>query len=404
MVAPLQGIRVVEVANWLAAPSCAALMADMGADVIKVEPPGGDVFRGVNMKPPGFPAELDLNYPFELDNRGKRSVTVALNQPGGPEVVKRLAATADVFITNLLQRRREQYGLTIEDVQAINPSVIYVSFSGFGIEGPDAERAGFDYAAFWARSGIMSLMGDEDSPPAICRAGQGDHTTALNLLAATLTALRLRDMTGEGQIVDVTLVGTGVWTIGTDVTRSLFDRDVRPPRGKRSEPSNPLVNMFKCSDGQWLLLGMPTPDQYWKAFCRVVERPEWTDDPKLNNLASRGENTKALTAELVTIFASHPRSYWAGRMDAEGVLWAPIVEMPELVRDETLRNLGTFETVQDPRVGSYETLSAPFKVRGADIQVRGPAPTPGEHTWEVLQEAGFSDDEMAELAAGGVLG
>src|SRR6266545_3731083 len=190
MTAPLQGIRVLEVANWLAAPSCAALMADMGADVIKIEPPGGDAFRHFNLRSVGYDYPFATNFAFELDNRGKRSVTAALTEPGGPELVRRLAASTDIFITNLVQRRREQYGLTVEDIQAANSRVIYVSFTGYGTEGPDIDRAGFDFAAFWARSGIMSLLGDPGSSPPFCRGGQGDHTTALNLLAATLVALR----------------------------------------------------------------------------------------------------------------------------------------------------------------------------------------------------------------------
>jgi crotonobetainyl-CoA:carnitine CoA-transferase CaiB-like acyl-CoA transferase len=236
--APLQGIRVLEVANWLAAPSAAALMADLGADVIKVEPPGGDVFRGFVLRSLGYDFDFATNYAFELDNRGKRSITVALDQPGGPELVRRLAGEVDVFITNLVQARREKYGLSYEQVAALNERLIYVSFSGYGTRGPDASRPGFDYAAFWARGGIMGLMGEPPSPPPLCRGGQGDHATALNLLAAVFAALRLRDMTGEGQHVETTLQASGMWTLGSDISAALVARQ-QPARHVRTAPGNP---------------------------------------------------------------------------------------------------------------------------------------------------------------------
>jgi len=230
MTAPLSGIRVLEVANWLAAPAAGALLADLGADVIKVEPPGGDVFREFLLRSMGYAHEFATNYAFQLDNRGKRSVTVALDKPGGPELVRRLAAGSDVFLTNLIQGRRLRYGLSWEDVRAVNTRILYASFSGYGTRGPDENRPGFDYAAFWARSGLMGLLGEPPSPPPLCRGGQGDHTTALNILAAVLAALRLRDQTNEAQHVEVTLQGTGMWTLaGGDLQAALL-RDARPAR------------------------------------------------------------------------------------------------------------------------------------------------------------------------------
>ena len=165
MPAPLDGIRVLEVSNWLAAPAAAALMADMGADVVKVEPPGGDVYRGFVLRSMGYDHDFATNYAFELDNRGKRSVTVDMDKPGGADLVRQMAANCDIFHTNLVQRRRTRFGLGYEDVLAVNPKVIYTSFSGYGTHGPDQDRPGFDFAAFWARSGIMGLMAEPDAPP-----------------------------------------------------------------------------------------------------------------------------------------------------------------------------------------------------------------------------------------------
>lgn len=400
MVAPLDGIRVVEVANWLAAPSAAAMMCDLGADVVKVEPPEGDAFRAMLQG-----LELDHNYPFELDNRGKRSIAVALDKPGGPEVVRRLVAGADIFITNLMQPRRERYGLTVDDLRAVEPELIYVSFSGYGSEGPDAGRPGFDYTAFWARSGIWALMGDVSSPPALCRSGQGDHTTAMNLLASTLAALRLRDQTGEGQTVEVTLQRTGVWTIGADVSQVLIKGE-QPDRFDHTEARNPLATSYETSDGRWIMLMMPAADAYWEPFCRMVNHEEWITDPRYAGVLARKERGRELKTKIRVIFAEADLAIWSERLDAAGLVWGPGAELPEVVADPQLRAMGAFQTVQhpDPAVGEFETLATPFQIDGADITVRGPAPEIGQHTYEVLAEIGVDSDEIADLAAGGVFG
>jgi crotonobetainyl-CoA:carnitine CoA-transferase CaiB-like acyl-CoA transferase len=250
----------------------------------------------------------------------------------------------------------------------------------------------------------MALLGEAGSAPSICRAGQGDHTTALNLLAATMTALRMRDLTGEGQVADVTLLGTGMWTISSDISRVLVATDTQPPRVDRALPPNPLVNSYRCRDGLWILLSMPQSDPYWPRFCNVIERPEWINDPRFDTLANRGRNSKELAQFLDSVFAAATRDEWASRLDAQGLLWSPIAELPELVADETVRALGSFERVEHPDFGPYETLSAPFKIKDADIQVRGPAPTAGADTWTVLEEFGFTEDEVSELAVAGVFG
>ena len=400
MTAPLAGIRVVEAASWLAAPSAAAMLRDLGADVIKVEPPEGDAWRhNVPM------LDVEHNYPFELDNRGKRSIVLALDKPGAPALLRRLVATADIFITNLVQPRRERFGLTVPELRAADPGLIYVSFSGYGSSGPDAGRAGFDYTAFWARSGIWALMGDVSGPPAMPRGGQGDHTTALNLLAATLVALRLREQTGEGQTVEVTLQRTGVWTIGADVSQSLVTKQ-QPDRFDYLHARNPITNNYETRDGRWLMLIMPAADMYWIQFCRLIGREEWTADPRYADTLRRREHGAALTPQVREIFLGADLATWGERLDAAGLIWGPGVELPEVVADPQLRVMGAFETVHhpDPAVGDFETLATPFTIEGADIAVRGPAPEVGQHTQEVLEELGVDVEEMAELAAGGVFG
>jgi crotonobetainyl-CoA:carnitine CoA-transferase CaiB-like acyl-CoA transferase len=403
MTAPLEGVRVLEVANWLAAPAAAALMADLGAEVIKVEPPEGDAFRGFQMSSLGYQYPFAGNYGFELDNRGKRSISVALDKPGGPELVKRLARDADVFITNLVQTRRERYGLGFEDVRAVNPRLVYASFSGYGVRGPDRGRPGFDFAAFWARSGLMSLLGEPPSPPPLCRGGQGDHTTALNILAAVLAALRLRDRSGEGQHVEVTLQGTGIWTLAGDVQAALVSRE-NPSRHQRTQPANPIWNSYQAKDGLWVLLVMPMPDPYWPKFCAAIDKPEWAADPRYDSLAKRRAHSVELTKQVDAIFATRTRAEWAQRLDAQSLIWAPVATLTDVIDDPQVHEMGWFAPIDSPTLGKFETLGTPFKLYGADVGPRGPAPAAGEHTFEVLSAAGLTDDELAKLAADGVIG
>lgn len=404
MAAPLDGVRVLEVANWLAAPSAAALMADLGADVVKVEPPGGDIFRGFVLQSLGYDYPFETNYAFELDNRGKRSVTVALDKPGGPELVRRMAKDCDIFITNLIQARRSRYGLTYDDIRAVNPTVVYTSFSGYGTRGPDANKAGFDYAAFWARSGVMGLMGEPPSPPPLCRGGQGDHSTSLNILAAVLAALRLRDRTGEGQHVEVNLYQTGIWTIGGDYSAALKAHQ-HPPRHNREEPPNPIWNSYQLADNRWVLLVMPVPDPvYWPRFCEMIGKPDWITHERYATLASRRAHSRELTAQISAIFKQHDMAYWKPRLDKYGLIWAPVSELTEVINDPQAREMGVFATVEHPEYGPYETLNTPFAIYGSDVGPRGPAPAPGAHTFEVLEELGVSSQELDRLATDGVIG
>lgn len=403
MAAPLDGVRVLEVANWLAVPAATALMADLGAEVIKVEPPeGGDIYRGFVLKSMGYDFDFPTNYAFELDNRGKKSITVGLDKPGGPELVKRLAAECDIFITNLIQERRVKYGLTYEDVHAAKPDGIYVSFSGYGTRGPDANRPGFDYAAFWAASGIMGLLAEPDAPPPLCRGGQGDHSTALNILSATLAALRLRDKTGEGQHVEATLQATGMWTIAGDYAAALSSKK-DAPRISRKSPTTPIWNSYQCADGAWLLLVMAVPfPLYWPRFCSMVGKPEWAE--QYADFMSLRAATAELAAQVDELFAGHESAYWRRKMDEYGLIWAPVAKISEVASSPQVREMGWITQLEHPRFGTFETLDTPFKVYGSDIGARGAAPSLGEHTFEVLGAMGVSEEEMGELAANGVVG
>jgi crotonobetainyl-CoA:carnitine CoA-transferase CaiB-like acyl-CoA transferase len=399
MTAPLEGIRVLEVASWLAAPSCAALLADLGAEVIKVEPPAGDAYRRLFESLLG----VDFVHPsYQFDNRGKRGVCVDLEDPQGLELVHLLARSADIFITNLTRPRLERYRLRDTDVHALAPSAVYAVLAGYGTRGPDSDRAAFDQTAFWARSGAMSIFGDRDDGPLISRGGYGDRTTALNLLSAILAALRVRDRTGEGQYVEVTLQRTGIWALASDVNAALFER-VQPEKSSRKAPGNPIWNFYRTRDDRWLAMVMPMAMPYWPAFCAAIGREEWISDARFQTLAELAVNGPQIVPELEAMFAAEDLAHWRGILDGAGLIWEPVADLPEVIEDPVLREAGAFALVVHPRGGAMEIVSTPFHIRNADVAVRGPAPDAGQHTREVFTAAGVPAERIDELLAKGVL-
>lgn len=399
MTAPLEGIRVLEVAGWLAAPSCAALMADMGADVVKVEPVEGDGYRRAYTALYGD----DFVAPcFQFDNRGKRGICVDLEHPEGVEVVHRLAARSQVFITNLTQARLERYRLTDRDVHELSPQAIYAVLSGYGTEGPDSHRAAFDQNAFWARSGAMSVFGDRDDGPLLSRAGYGDRTTALNLLASVLAAMRLQEKTGEGQYVEVTLQRTGIWALATDVTNALYER-IQPDKTSRKVPPNPIWNYYRTADDRWIAMVSPLPMPYWPKFCAMLGRDDWAADERFQTAIGLVEHGQDLVDEIEALFASEDLAYWREKLDAVGMIWEPAADLPEVIDDPALRERGAFSLIIHEQAGAMEVVSAPFDIRGADIEVRGPAPDAGQHTREVLLEAGVAAERVNALIEKNVL-
>ena len=398
-VQPMAGIRVVEFASWLAAPSCAALLADMGADVIKVEPPGGETYRRL------FEALLgegEIAPSYQFDNRGKRGVCIDLETEDGVALAHDLARQADIVITNLTRERLERYQLTDQHVHAFNPTAIYGVLSGYGTSGPDSDREAFDQTAFWARSGAMSVFGDRDDGPLISRGGYGDRTTALNLLAALLAALRVRDQTGEGQFVEVTLQRTGVWALATDTNSALYSRE-QPEKTSQKAPGNPIWNCYRTRDNRWLLLVMPMPVRYWPKFCAFAGREDWLTDPRFQSVLGLAEHAAEIVPDIDAMFAEHDLAHWAERLDAAGLIWEPMSELTEVVEDPALRERGAFSLVVHERAGAVEIVSAPFDIRGADIAVRGPAPDAGQHTREVAAELGLDKDRIDALFQAGVL-
>jgi crotonobetainyl-CoA:carnitine CoA-transferase CaiB-like acyl-CoA transferase len=399
---PLDGVRVVEVAGWMAAPGATAVMADLGADVVKVEPLAGDAVRGV-IRQPVMPAGVpQLDAAFQMDNRGKRGIAVALDRAEGQQLVRRLTACADVFVTNLLGRRQQKFGVDSVTLLAGNPRLVHASLTGYGLQGPDAQRPGFDITAFFGRGGITHSITEPGSQAPRARPAQGDHAAALALLAAVLAALRLVERTGEGQVVDVNLLATASWTMSTDLSATLVDGQDPPVLGRRHR-RYALQESFRCADDRWILLFMPEP-HWWPRFCDVVERPEWAADPRFETTASRQDHMPEITDLMDALFAARPLAEWGRRFDQARLTWGPASTVSEVADDPHAAAVGTFPELEHPTAGRFRTVAAPMRLDGVDIAPRSPAPDVGQHTRAVLLEAGLPMEEIERLAAEGVAG
>lgn len=399
---PLADVTVLEVANWVAAPTAGALMADMGADVVKVEPLSGDGMR-MKLRQPKWPEGAPkTDIPFQLDNRGKRSIAVDLTDERGAALVRELAGQADVFLTNLLPNRLARFGLGPDQLRAADARLVYAVVSGFGPEGPAADRIGFDVTAFFAQGGIMGLVGEPDAPPPAFRPGQGDHPTGLALLVGILAALRERDRTGEGQVVETALLRSAAWSIGCDVSVALVDRH-HPEKKDRADVFSPLNARYRCGDGRWLNLSAQDQNR-WLAFCREAGLDDLADDERFATPAGRYQHRFELVAALDARFESMDSDEAGAVLDRAGVAWARVATLTELVDDEQVRANDWLATVDHPVIGEFETLAAPFSLSGGGAYVRGPAPETGADTTAVLRQFGIAEDRIAALSAAGVVG
>ncbi len=397
MAGPLAGIKVVEMGVWVAGPSCAAILADWGADVVKIEPPDGDPFRGL------FAGLLDLpaNPPFELDNRGKRSIALDLEKEGARAIAAKLIAEADVFVSNMRPRVLEKYGLSYEEVSVANPRLVYCQLTGYGPDSEDANRAAYDIGAFWSRSGVAACLTVEGREPPQQRGGMGDHMTGSNGAGAIAAALFNRERTGKGQRVAVSLMRVGAYMMGWDTNTTLrFGTPVVPY--DRYHALNPIINSFQDKDGQWFWLLLLQADRHWPDLLRALGAQHLGDDARFTSIPNRLANADALVRELDEIIHQKTLAEWAPIFDQENVWWAPVQTTFDLTIDAVAQAAGVFVEVEGPQ-GPVRQVATPADFYGTPVAIKGFSPELGQNTEEVLLELGYDWDRIIALKEAGAI-
>lgn len=394
---PLEGTRVLDLTVWQQGTYASAVLADLGADVIKIEEPQfGDPGRGLG----GFASTVLSSY-FEAHNRGKRAIALDLKQPIGRDVFLRLAATADIFINNFRPSVIARLGLTYDDVRAVNPAIIYVQASGYGPEGPDADAGAFDMLA-QARSGFAAMNGEPDDPPLATPVPVADQAGALHACIAALAGLAGRAATGEGAKYDTSLLGSMIALQSFDVTNFLFNgaQRPRPDRGG----TRPFWRAYQGGDGAWFVIGMLV-DRAWEEVCEIIGRTNLRDDERFDSFPKRtGQHAPALIEVLDEVFATAPARHWVDRLNACGMFAALVQDYAALADDPQVRANAYIHEVPRPGGEPVRMAGAGFAIDGEPVRIRSLAPALGAHTEEILLEVGFTWDEIVQLREEGVAG
>jgi formyl-CoA transferase len=392
------GLKVVDLASFIAGPSAAVILSDFGADVIKVEPPSGDSWRRGHKIPPQ-PQASDA-YPWHLANRNKRGISLDLKSPSAQLVLERLVAWADVLIVNTPHPARKRLNLEYDVVEQWNPRLIYADLTGFGEKGPDADLPGFDITAYWARSGLLSMTRDAGAPPTWPVAGSGDNATAMGLYSAIVTALYRRERTGRGSYVTTSLLAQGVWSASVSIQAALCGANFYGLHD-RMHPANAALNVYRASDDTWFVL-IVTPDKL-AAVANAIGRADLLADPRFSDPVKLVQNMSQLAEILDQVFAAQPMTHWYQVFNGVHVTFGAVRGPREVIEDPQLR-LNDIVVPLDGAGGKLGmTISSPIQVHGINKVPARRAPTLGEHNEEVLEQLGFSAGEIASLHASGAV-
>lgn len=396
----LEGVKVVEYATYMAAPGAGGILADWGATVIKVEPPGGDPAR---LFFASIGAEAAINPVFEFDNRGKRGIQIDTAQPAGRDILMKLAGEADVFLTNVRPQSLTKARLDYPALHALNPRLVYASVTGYGLEGADADRPGFDVAAFWARSGAAAAFAPKGVDPFPIRTAFGDHVTSIAAAAGILAALVERGRTGVGRLVEASLLRAANYAMGSDLAIQHHFGKLASTRPRHAAVS-PLANFFKTRDGRWLCLVPRQGERDFALFCKAAGRAELANDPRFASGRARRENVAALVTAFDEAFAALDFVDIAARLDAEDLAWAPVQTPAEAVADPQLAAADGIVSVRTRNGGALKSPASPVRFPGETTEMRPPAPLTGEHTREILAALGYDAAEIDALIASGAVG
>ena len=394
-----EGLKVLDCASFIAAPAAATVLADFGAEVIKIEPPGsGDPYRHLP-KLPGYPIGPH-NFAWLLESRNKRSLALDLARTEGRAVLYRLASEADVFITNFPPAVRKRLGVAYEDIRPLNARLIYASFTGYGEKGEEADKPGFDSNAYWARSGLMDLVrADVNTTPARSVPGMGDHPCAMAFYGAIVTALYKRERTGEGSHVSSNLMANGVWAAGVLAQAKLCGAKFQERR-PRERALNAVTNHYRCKDGRWLILSLLNEERQWPALARCLNREDLITDPRFATKPDRHARSLELIAILDEIFASKELAEWRKLLDGNGLVFGVVGILDDLPADRQMIENDVLVPFEND---TMLTINSPIWVDGSEkVKPRRP-PEIGEHSEEILREAGYDEAAIRQLKASGAV-
>ncbi len=396
---PFQGIRVLEVAAWTFVPAAGAVMADLGADVIKVEPPGGDPQRGLkNM----LNFETEGPNPFnEVPNRGKRSITLDLKTDAGREALLAIARESDVFLTSYLEDLRRKLRIDVDQIQTVNPRIVYVRGTGWGSEGPMKNTGGYDVAAGWATSGmahhVTTEKGPVGQPPAFFDLIGGNA-----IAGAIAMALLQRERTGRAETVDVSLMNVGMWTMSPGIVSAPYVDQLM--KSDRSSAGNPVANHYRTRDGRWIYLVLLQSDRFWAELCGILERKDMIGDPRFADGAARFQHRVECIRELDETFASRSFDDWRARLAHLSGVWAPAITAKEVHEHVQVEPNGYLAKVTGHDGLEFKLVAAPARFGGESTRPAGPAPEAGQHSESILLDVGLGWDDITRIREAGGLG
>ncbi len=396
----LSGLRVIDCGTYVAGPASTTIMSDFGAEVLKIErPQGGDLYRFM-ADLPGF-AQADLNWPWILTSRNKKSVALDLSSPQGRDILIRLVKTADVFVTNYQHLLLEKFQLTWDDLQPENERLVYAHLSGYGDTGEDADAPTFDALAYWARSGLMMSVVGLDGTPGGPRPGMGDHPTSVSLFGAIMLGLYQRERTGRGLKVGTSLLASGAWANACDL-QAKFCNATFPERGSDGTPPNPLAAGYLSRDGKAFLVVLLDPDKEFPNLCAALGQAELATNPLFVDNKARTENAAALFAILQAQFESRDLAEWRVLFKQADIKWAPLPKLEEVLEDPQMRAAGAFVDMDYPGHGPITTINSPIFTTAGEKRTPTAAPQLGAHTSEVLQDLGYSEEAIQALIQSGI--
>lgn len=392
---PLDGITVLDVGSWVAGPAAATVMADFGAQVIKVEPPdGGDPYRHFH-RLPGMPVS-EHNYAWLLDSRNKKSLALDLRIPEGRDVLVALVPRADVFLTNLSPGGLERLRLRWEDLAPVNPRLVYASLTGYGEVGEEANAPGYDTTAWWARSGLMDLVRPVDGLPSPSMPGMGDHPTAMSVFGAIMLGLFHRERTGRGSKVSSSLLANGAWS-NSILIQALLCGATFLERRPREQARNALANLYRARDGRWFLLTVLNEGPAWERFTRAIGRPDLAADARFATMPARHANASALVAILDEVFAERDWPAWRETLAAHDLPVGPVNRLADVGEDAQMLATRTFVPLSAPDLAGLRTVASPIQMDGDTKVEAGKAPALGEHTDEILRGIGYDEAAITRL-------